>query len=99
MNLLRQIPYTQVTSELVVMVMCVLMGAFVLTRFTRIRGVLGFALNGLLLFAGALAADYLTRGMTTPLGYLVERTLLVSFAGMLVASILLLLLFPRHRTE
>ena len=37
--------------------------------------------------------------MTMPLGYLVERTLLFSFAGMLVASILLLLLFPRHRTE
>ena len=99
MNLLRQIHDAQVTPELVVMVVCVLLGAFVLTKFTRIRGVLGFALNGFLLFAGALAADYLTRCMTMPLGYLVERTLLVSFAGMLVASILLLLLFPRHRTE
>jgi hypothetical protein len=46
-----------------------------------------------------MASDFLTRGLTMPLGYLVERTLLVSFAGMLVASILLLLLFPRHRTE
>ena len=99
MNLLRQIHDTRVTPELVVMLLCVLLGAFVLTKFTRIRGVLGFALNGFLLFAGALAADYLTRGMTMPLGYLVERTLLVSFAGMLVASILLLMLFPRHRTE
>jgi hypothetical protein len=99
MSLLRQIDEIQVTPDLVVMAVCVLLGAFVLTRFTRIRGVLGFALNGLLLFAGALTADYLTRDMTMPLGYLVERTLLVSFAGMLVASILLLLLFPRARTD
>jgi hypothetical protein len=99
MNLLRQIDGFKVTPEFIVMAVCVLAGAFVLTRFTRIRGVLGFALNGLLLFFGAMAADFLTRGMTMPLGYLVERTLLVSFAGMLVASILLLLLFPRHRTE
>ena len=99
MNLLRQIHDTRVAPELVVILVCVLLGAFVLTRFTRIRGVLGFALNGVLLFVGAQAADYLTRGLTMPLGYLMERTLLVSFAGMLAASILLLLLFPRHRTE
>lgn len=50
MNLLRQIDGFKVTPEFIVMVVCVMAGAFVLTRFTRIRGVLGFALNGLLLF-------------------------------------------------
>ena len=49
--------------------------------------------------AGAVAADYLTRGMAIPLGYLLERTLMVSFLGMLASSIMLLLLFPRSRTD
>ena len=99
MSLLRQIIDGQVSPELVVIVVCVLLGAFVLTQFTRIRGVLGLVLNTVLVLAGALAADDLTRGMTIPLGYLMERTLLASFAGMLASSILLLLLFPRSRTE
>ncbi len=99
MNFLRQIRDFQVSPEVVVVAVCVLAGAFVLTRFTRIRGVLGFALNAMLLFAGAVTANYLSRSITLPLGYMMERTLLVSFAGMLTCSILLLLLFPRPRIE
>ena len=34
MNLLRQIHDTRVTPELVVMLLCVLLGAFVLTKFS-----------------------------------------------------------------
>jgi hypothetical protein len=99
MNLLRLIADVQLSPHTVVMVVCALVGALVLNRYTRIRGVVGFALNLLLLLGGALAADYLSKGIAIPLGYLLERTLVVSFVGMLAASIMLLLLFPRPRTE
>ena len=75
----------------------VLMGAFVLTHFTQFSGVIGFVMNAAALFAGAQAAKYLLASLSLPFDYLIDRTLLVSFTGMLVASFGILMLFSRPR--
>ena len=98
MGLLQFILNLEVAHETVVMGVCVLLGAVVLTQFTRIGGLVGFAINSVLLVGAALAADYLTRDMQLPL-YFIQRILLVYFGGMLVCSLLMLLLFPRPRGE
>lgn len=86
--------------EILVLGVCVLLVAAVLTQFTRPGGVMGFAINSVLLFGSAMAAEYLTRDMQLPMYFIfVHRFLLVYFGGMLVCSLLLLLLFPRAHRE
>lgn len=75
----------------------VALGAFVLNRFTQFSGIVGFAINAAALFAGAQAASYLLAGMSLPFDYLIDRTLLISFVGMLAASFGMLILFSRPR--
>lgn len=72
-----------------------LLGALVLNRFTRISGVIGFVLNAIVLFAGAEAAKLLMANLSLPFDYLIDRTLFISFSGMLVASFGMLVLFSR----
>ncbi|MEI7599969.1 MAG: hypothetical protein WCJ41_11705 [Aestuariivirga sp.] len=88
---------TELTPGFVAMSICVVVGAFVLTNFTRVSGVMGFLLNGLALFAGAQAANYLGTNVRTPFDFLLEKTLLATMAGMLVTSVLVLLVFSRPR--
>ena len=97
-DILNYILSLDIALETVVMGVCVLLGASILTQFTRVGGLAGFAINSMLLLGGALAADYLTHGMPLPL-YFIQRILLVYFGGMLVSALLLLLLFPRPRGE
>ena len=75
----------------------VMLGAFVLNRFTQFSGIVGFAINAAALFAGAQAAKYLLANLSLPFDYLIDRTLLMSFAGMLAASFGMLILFSRSR--
>ena len=82
---------------LLAMWLCVALGAVILTQFTRLGGVLGFVVNAAVLLAGATAANFLASGIYVPLSLTVDKTLLVSFAGMLACSLALLMLFPRHR--
>lgn len=98
MSLIQFILNLDVAPETAVLWVCVLLAAAVLTQFTRLGGLMGFAINSIVLVGGAMAADYLTRGMELPL-YFIQRFLLVYFAGMLVCSLLLLLLFPRAHRE
>lgn len=85
------------TPGIIAVVICTLLAAAVLTRFTRIGGVFGFLINAPLLFAGAFGAVYLSRGLDLPLGYFLERTVLVSFIGILASCFLVLMLFSRSR--
>ena len=86
-----------ITSDMVIVAICVLAGAIILTNFTRISGVLGFLLNAVALFAGASLANYLGTQLELPMSFSIERTLLVAMTGILVTSFLVLLLFPRPR--
>jgi hypothetical protein len=89
-----------VTPETATTIICVLLAALVLTQYTRIRGVSGFAINSILLLVGAFGAVYLTRGMDLPVvGYFIQRTLVISFAGIMASSLLVLLLFSRPNRE
>ena len=94
MNLLRDL---NISENLATTLVCVLLGAIILNRYTRFSGLAGLLINGAVLFAGAESAALLTANMSLPLDYLIERTLLVTFAGMLVASFGMLLLFSRPR--
>ena len=82
---------------LLAMWLCVALGAMILTQFTRLGGMLGFVVNATVLLAGATAANLLVSAIPVPLSPTVDKTLLVSFAGMLACSLGLLMLFPRHR--
>lgn len=97
MALTDLVPAFDATPEMLATVICVVLAASVLTQYTRIGGIAGFVINALLLFLGAFSAVYLTRGMDLPLGYFLQRTLLVSFGGILAISLLMLLLFSRSR--
>lgn len=99
MNLLHPFIEGSLSSEMVATLISVLLASAVLNQYTRIGGVAGFVLNAFVLFAGAFGAVYLTRGMDLPLGYFLQRTLLVAFGGILVSSFVVLLLFARSRRE
>lgn len=90
-------PMADSTEGLIAVWLCVVTGAMVLTQYTRLTGFFGFLLNGAVLYAGAMAANYITSGLHVPLTFFVQKTLLASFAGMLACSLLMLTLFARQR--
>ena len=51
----------------------------------------------LALFAGAIGANVLLAGVRLPLGFSVERPLIISIGGMLFASLIMILVMPRNR--
>ncbi len=84
--------------EVVVLGMiCALIGAIFLSRYTRPLGLLTYPLNCLVLLTGAMLANWLMKGIQMPLRQAVEWPLLISLAGMAVAALLMLLLMPRDR--
>lgn len=90
-----QLPHTVLPVALVSAV-C---GALVLSRFTRWLGPWTLFINGGALFVGAYAANLLLSGVSMPLNRFFERPLLVSFIGMTVVSIPLLMLSQRRSNE
>ncbi len=72
-------------------------GTVFLTRHTFFLGVLSYPINFCVLFVGAIAANFLLKDVHLPFGYSIERPMIISLGGMLVASLILLLLMPRDR--
>ena len=97
MTFMEVVRELEVAPETIAITLCVVLASILLTQYTRIGGLTGFVMNALMLFAGAFGALYLTHGMDLRIGYFLERTLLVSFGGILVGSLLVLLLFSRSR--
>ncbi len=90
-----QLPHTVLPVALV----CAVCGSVVLSRFTRWLGPWTLLINGAALFAGAYAANVLLSSIYLPLNRFFERPLLISFLGMTVVSIPMLLLSQRRSNE
>jgi hypothetical protein len=82
---------------MVIAMICAGLGTIFLTRHTFYLGVLSYAINFCVLLAGAIAANLLLKEVRLPIGYSIERPLIISVGGMLFASLLALLLMPRDR--
>ena len=76
---------------------CALIGAFFLSRYTRRMGILTYPMNCLALLTGAMLANWLMRGVQVSFRQSLEISLLISLAGMAVAGLLMLLFLPRNR--
>jgi hypothetical protein len=72
-------------------------GAVILSRFTMSLGMLTYPVNFCALMIGAVSANLLMKQVRLPLDYDFERPLVVSVAGMAVASILTLAILSRDR--
>ena len=97
MNVLNLLRDVDISSHVVAMGICVVVGAAVLTNYTRLSGIIGFALNGLALLAGAQLGNSFQNAFEWPLNFTVERTLLLTMGGMLPVSLAILLVFARPR--
>lgn len=75
---------------------CAFVGSFILTPLTKFPGVLTFALNAILLFAGAMAGNILGKGLDFPITKIFEKPVILSLAGMTVTGILLVAVFLRN---
>mgnify|MGYP001767435888 CR=1 FL=1 len=64
----------------------------ILTRFTHSLGLITYLLNVLALATGALIANMLMAGVDLPIEAAFERPILLSLAGITVASVLMLFL-------
>lgn len=95
---MRWADYFHVTpGVLAIIATCALLGAMVLARFTRLPVIFNYVVNVLLLFGGALLANRLFDGTGEDYGFGPQRTLLISFGGMLVAALLALVVLARDR--
>jgi hypothetical protein len=82
---------------LFVAAICAGLGALVLSRHTFQLGTLTYPINFLVLFAGAVMANLLMSEVRLPFGLSAERTVVISIAGMIVVSLIVLLVLPRDR--
>lgn len=82
---------------LIIALVCAVLGAFVLSRFTLSMGVLTYPINFCALLLGAIGANLLMKQVRLPLDYDFERPLFISIAGMAVASIVTLFFLSRDR--
>jgi hypothetical protein len=87
------LPSTTVPMALV----CAVVGAFVLSMYTRWLGPATAVINGLALFAGAYLANVVGIGLNLPFERFYVAPILLSFAGMSVTALLVLLVFARNR--
>jgi uncharacterized oligopeptide transporter (OPT) family protein len=87
------------THIFVIALVCAVLGAFVLSRFTMSVGMLTYPINFLALLVGAISANLLMKQVRLPLDHNFERPLVVSIAGMAVASILALVFLSRDRSS
>lgn len=86
-------------TVLPVSLVCALCGAFILSLFTRWKGFSPFVFNTAALFVGAYFANVLAVGFTLSLERLYARPIVVSFFGMTVIAVLLLLGTTRSGTN
>ena len=84
-------------DALAICTICAGLGTFILTRHTVQLGVMSYVINFLALFAGAIGANVLLAGVRLPLGFSIERPLIISIGGMLFASLIMILVMPRNR--
>ena len=81
---------------LVIAMICAGLGTLILSRHTYEIGILTYPLNFCMLFAGAVAANLLLKDVRLPLGFSIERPVIISIGGMVIASLIALLLMPRN---
>ena len=84
-------------DALVISVICASLGTLFLTAHTLQLGILSYVINFLALLAGAIGANILLAGVRLPLGFSIERPLIISIGGMVFASLIMILLMPRNR--
>ena len=84
-------------DALVIALICAGLGTIILSRHTYQLGFFSYPLNFCVLFAGAVAANLLLQDVRLPLGFSIERPLIISIGGMIFASLITLLLLPRDR--
>lgn len=83
-------------DHLPIVAACAVLGAVFLARFTNLPLGFNYVSNLLVLIAGAMIANWLLGGIVVSIGYGLQKTLLISFAGMAAASLLSLLLWGRN---
>ena len=85
------------STTLPVALVCTVVGAFVLSLYTRWMGSFTIVINGLALFGGAYLANVLGASLKLPFERLYTQPILLSFAGMSVIAILVLLFSAKNR--
>ena len=85
------------SGVLVIAMICAGLGTLILSRHTYQLGFLTYTLNFAVLFAGAVAANMLLQDVRLPVNSLMERVLIISIGGMVVASLIMILLMPRDK--
>ena len=84
---------------LLIAAICAAIGAFIVSRYTIALGWLTYPINFCVLFAGAFIANHAMKYMQPPLDHSYQRALIVSLAGMAVASLVMLVFLSRSRFE
>jgi hypothetical protein len=84
-------------AVLVIAMICAGLGTLILSRHTFQLGMLTYPLNFAVLFGGAVAANLLLQNVRLPVDSLMERAMIISIGGMVVASLILILLIPKDR--
>ena len=82
-------------SVIPIAVICALAGSGVLSLYTRWYGLGTLLFNGVALFIGAMAANLLSLDLYLPLDRYYVRPVVVSFAGMSLISVVVLMWFVR----
>ncbi|MCX7348511.1 MAG: hypothetical protein NTZ54_02980 [Alphaproteobacteria bacterium] len=90
-----RLPATLVPVALV----CAVLGAVILTLFTKRMGLGILLISTAVLFIGAVLANLLTSGIHIPLDRYYVRPMVISCMGMAVSSVLMLLLLARSHNE
>lgn len=75
---------------LIIAAVCATLGTVILSRFTMSLGFVSYLLNILTLFAGAVAVNILDKIWLQPLDYSLQRPLIASIIGILLASLAML---------
>ena len=83
--------FGQVSSEaLPIAIICCLLGALILTKFTGSLGNLTVAVNFSALFIGAVTSNWLFTGVDLQIDKMVAQPVLVSSVGMTFASLVMM---------
>jgi hypothetical protein len=83
--------FGQVSPEVLPLtILCCVMGAFVLTKFTGSLGNLTLAVNFSALFIGAMTSNWLLNGVDLYIDKVVAQPILVSTIGMTMASLIMM---------
>jgi hypothetical protein len=84
-------------DALVIAAICAGLGTLILSRHTYQLGFVTYPLNFCALFAGAVAANLLMQDVRLPVDSMMERLLIISIGGMVIASLVIMLLMPKDR--